>query len=207
MNKILFFAWIILLFSCKTNKNSVTANANTCQTLGTVQDFAGLDGCGLLIVLENGDKLQPAQLPADANALAAGQQIKFNYKVIEDAMSICMAEKAIVELTCLEVISNGGKPIIAECADTKNPFEVDWMDRALDRHNPTQVVKYKYLDGFAYLFKSLPNSYFYDCQGNFLCQTNGNLNDDCHKKYMNTAEGKGKIIWQGEGIWDWIINY
>lgn len=197
MKKIIFFSLFVALFSCKTNKNSVSNNDKNCTTIGTVKDFSGLDGCGLLIVLENGDKLNPAKISSPDFKLKAGQKIKFGYQEMPDMMGTCMSEKAIVEVTCIEEMNADDAAL---CADTKNPFEIGWMDKALDRHNPQQVVKYKTTDGFAYLFKGIPSAYFYDCKGNFICKTNG-ADDDCFKNSVQTA-GKGKIIWQGEGIWD-----
>jgi hypothetical protein len=54
---------------------------------------------------------------------------------------------------------------------------------------------------WAYLFNALPVSYLYDCRGSLLCETNGSNQDECHVKYLNHF-GKGKIIWEGEGVWD-----
>ncbi|MFT4762640.1 MAG: hypothetical protein ACI9XO_000147 [Paraglaciecola sp.] len=197
MKKIIFFSLLIAVFSCKTNQNSVGENGKECSTIGTVKDFSGLDGCGFLIVLENGDKLNPAKISDADFELKAGQKIKFSYKEMPDMTGICMSEKAIVEVICIKEISADDAAL---CADTKNPFEIDWMDKALDRHNPQQVIKYKTRDGFSYLFKGIPLACFYDCKGNFICKTNG-ADDDCFKNNVQTA-GKGKIIWQGEGIWD-----
>ena len=197
MKKIIFFSLLIAFFACKTNKNSVGSSATACDVIGTVKDFSTLDGCGLLIVLQNGDKLNPAKISDTSFKLKAGQKVKFGYKKMSDMMSICMSEKAIVEVTCIEELSADDDEL---CADTKNPFEIAWMDKALDRHNPQQVIKYKTSNGFSYLFKGIPLAYFYDCKGKFICKTNG-ADDACFKNKVMTA-GKGKVIWQGEGIWD-----
>ena len=196
------FVILSLLFSilaCKTNKSSVGSGGNTCNITGTVKDFSSLDGCQLLIALENGDLLNPAKINNPDFELIPDQKIKFAYQLLPDMMSICMSEKAIVEITCIEAISADDAAL---CADTKNPFEIDWMDKALDRHNPQQVIKYKEEEEFVYLFKSIPYGFFYDCQGNFLCKTTGMPDDDCYQKSLKKTDGKGKIIWQGEGIWD-----
>ena len=86
------------------------------------------------------------------------------------------------------------------CFNTENPFAVDWMDRAIDYHNPTQILKFKDGDRWKYLFQSLPDGFLYDCQGNLICVTK-NDHDACHNGQIATL-GRGKIIWEGEGIWD-----
>lgn len=197
MKQIIFLSLFVAMFSCKTNKSSVDSNGKDCDVIGTVKDFSTLDGCGLLIVLENGDKLNPFKINDSNFKLKANQKIKFGYKKLSEMMSICMSERAIIEITCVEELSAGDEEL---CVDTKNPFEVDWMNKALDRHNPQQVLKYKQKDGFVYLFKGIPLAYFYDCRGNFICKTNG-TDDDCFKNEVQNTE-KEKIIWQGEGIWD-----
>lgn len=196
MQKILFLFVLTIVFSCKTKEKSVESNNSECNTVGTVKDFTGLDGCQFLIVLENGDKLNPAKMPASDFQMKDNQKIQFGYKKMKDMMSVCMSEKAIVEITCIEEIGMGNV-----CVDTKNPFEIDWMNKVIDRKNPNQILKYKSDDSWMYFFKSLPNSYLYDCKGNFLCESTGKISEECHTKYLNSL-GKGKVIWQGEGIWD-----
>lgn len=180
------------------NSKQQAAVKGECGEFGIVKDFSDLDGCGLLIELDNGDLLNPAQV-ADSFQLKAGQRISFSYKKLPGMASICMAEKAIVEITCIQRI-NDGTARSADCADTDNPFAIDWMDRAIDVHNPNQVIKYKAGDGWDYLFRGIPMSFLYDCHGKLLCETRSN-HDECYEQYLAHL-GKGKIIWQGEGIWD-----
>lgn len=196
MRILIFVTLVSLMLGCKTK--SMPAESN-CEVVGTVKDFDGLDGCGLLIELANGDLLNPVKLPKGA-LLKDNQAIRFTYSVLEDMAGICMREKAMVEISCLEIMSDS-KPDTTNCADTTNPFAVDWMDKAIDRHNPNQVIKYKFGGLWGYLYKAIPVSYLYDCKGNLLCQTNGDENDECHVTYLNRFS-KGKIIWQGEGVWD-----
>lgn len=55
---------------------------------GTVRDFTGLDGCGKLIVLDNGQVLEPVSLPSNT-LLIDGRRVTINYKIVLRA-SICM---------------------------------------------------------------------------------------------------------------------
>lgn len=90
----------LLLFSfigaCNSSKN---ANTMSCATTGVVKDFSGLDGCGLLIELADGSKLEPAEI-VDNFKLKDGQRIAFDYEELSDMMSICMAGR-IVRITCI----------------------------------------------------------------------------------------------------------
>jgi hypothetical protein len=96
------FLVVLTLFglgACHTSKSSDTG---TCKTQGEVQDFTGLDGCGLLIVTEDGKKLLPGKMSGDVQ-LSAGQKIRFDYRPI-DMMSVCMTEDEIVEITCVVML-------------------------------------------------------------------------------------------------------
>ncbi len=197
MYKITFFIFILIFLNCKSGQNATEGEA-VCNTLGTVADYTGkLDGCKFLIELANGERFNPVKIKDETFELRDGQKIKFGYQELEDMMSVCMAESAFIEITCIEEVKNDQ----SGCIDTNNPFEIDWMNRAIDGHNPNQILKYKSASKWTYLFKGLPNSYLYDCEGNFLCESTGDLTNDCHKEYISKYP-KGKIIWQGEGIWD-----
>ncbi len=198
MSKILIFLFTLLLFSCKTEQKAKPGTPSSCNTVGTVKDFSTLDGCGFLIVLENGDKLNPLKIEVANFVWKDRQKVKFGYKTLADMASNCMAENALVDITCIEEIEG---PVPKECFNISNPFEVDWMNKIIDRHNPNEIVKFHYLDGWGYLLKGEPKSFFYDCQGNLLCETSGDPSDYCHQTYLYKLD-KGELIWQGEGIRD-----
>ena len=193
MRFIIFLLATLPLWSCCSSKK---ANQEECNLHGTVRDFSGLDGCGLLIELDNGDLLNPAVLP-EGVSLRNGQRISFSYKVLPDRVSICMSEKAIVEITCLKEFRSGQ----TGCTDTENPFEVPWMDRAFDLHNPVQILKFTAGQEARYLFRAVGEEWLYDCHGTLVCHGKGNNEDPCRKNEILPL-GKGKIIWQGEGVWD-----
>ena len=98
----LVFLLCCMLFSaCHSGKSS--DGQNSCNSTGEVKDFTGLDGCQLMIVMEDGKKLLPGSILVNDVTLEAGQKIRFDYRPIE-MMSVCMAEDLIVEITCLEVL-------------------------------------------------------------------------------------------------------
>lgn len=95
MKKILFIsAFSLLFFSC--NKSVLEEEA------GTVRDFTGLDGCGLLIVLDNGKNLEPVSIPAGVT-LTDGRRVIVKYRIKNDRVSACMAGY-IVEITSLRYL-------------------------------------------------------------------------------------------------------
>lgn len=100
--KLCILLFCLSFIACKTKHNKTTPDAHTCLHKGKVQDFTGLDGCRLLIVLQDGRRLEPI---SHSETLKDQQTIMFNYEIVEDAMSICMAGK-IVRLTCLEVMAD-----------------------------------------------------------------------------------------------------
>jgi hypothetical protein len=163
--------------------------------MGTVKDFTGLDGCKMLIVLDNGEKLQPVKYNSDEVNIQDGQRIKFAYKEVTDQMSICMSGK-MVEVTCLELIGSpssepppdgtgGIRPIKKECVETLDPFSREWMRGVLNRTDAYQVVRYVYrTDGFAYYFLGPERSMMLDCQGTLICESTGR-DPKCDDKAKN----------------------
>ena len=71
-----------------------------CNNYGHVVDLSGLDGCGLIVETENGQRFEPVNYP---DILAEGQSIIFGYIAL-DAPSICQVGPTI-EFTCLEIIT------------------------------------------------------------------------------------------------------
>lgn len=186
---ILLLSLFVLVTNCKTNKKVATEN---CQTMGTVKDFTGLDGCRLLIVLDNGDKLLPSKVNDENFTLRDGQRIKFDYIELTDMGSMCMAENAIIEITCIELVS--GKPVIPECYDANDPLEVPWMKEVVNTRKPASIQKFKFrTDGWAYLFFVGQEQLLYDCQGTLLCEHKGMGPDQCRSKYLSGK--KGKVIY------------
>ena len=76
----ILFAFLVAISGC---------TKDTFETNGTVQDFTGLDGCTLMIVLDSGERLEPVSIPAGIT-LQAGRRVKVKYKEVQRA-SACMA--------------------------------------------------------------------------------------------------------------------
>lgn len=82
--------------SCKTSQSPLS-----CEFEGEVKDMTGLDGCGLMIVLGNGTRLQPAEIKDTSFQLKAGQKVKVSYTELKDRMSNCMSGK-IARIDCIK---------------------------------------------------------------------------------------------------------
>ncbi|PSL45548.1 hypothetical protein CLV51_104253 [Chitinophaga niastensis] len=84
--------------SCKTTQSSAG-----CKFEGVVKDMSGLDGCGLLIELKDGTRLQPVEFAHPGFTLKAGQAVKLNYTELKDRMSTCMGGK-MARIDCITAI-------------------------------------------------------------------------------------------------------
>lgn len=99
MARLLLIFCLIFGISCQTKR--LGGSTEACSTLGIVKDYSNLDGCGLLIELADGTLLLPASLPENAQ-LKAEQRIQFGYRELNDAVSICMAERKVVDIVCIQ---------------------------------------------------------------------------------------------------------
>ncbi len=119
MNKTFLFSSALIIcalsFSCEEDDNMTTA---TCSTHAIVEDWTGLDGCGFLFKLDNGEYLEPLIVgwcgtppiseeqmddPLANFSLEDGQSVMISYEVTPDMASICM-KGTIVRLTCIEEV-------------------------------------------------------------------------------------------------------
>jgi PKD repeat protein len=74
-----------------------------CSLTGTVKDYTGLDACGLLIVLDNGEALEPAEIVPNF-VLKEGQRVRLSYTELPDRATVCMAGK-VVRIDCIQEIT------------------------------------------------------------------------------------------------------
>jgi hypothetical protein len=89
MKKILLFtALSFLIFSCSKSHEDMTK--------ATIKDYTGLDGCGMVIELENGDEIEPSNLNSFSSSVSItdGQKIWVKYHEIGGA-SICMVGPSV----------------------------------------------------------------------------------------------------------------
>ncbi len=65
-----------------------------------ILDYSGLDGCGWVILLKSGERLEPVNLHQFDIEPADSLPVNLTYTVIKDMMSICMVGK-IVHISCI----------------------------------------------------------------------------------------------------------
>jgi hypothetical protein len=71
---------------------------------GQIVDYTGrLGGCGLIMEMPNGTKLEIQDYPNNF-AIQSGMMVEFDYKVITGAGSVCMVGD-VIEITCIRDIS------------------------------------------------------------------------------------------------------
>ena len=95
MKKFLPVLFVVMSLSFSCNKELDELN-------GTIKDYTGLDGCGLVIVLDNGNTLEPVLLPANTT-LIADRKVSVKYRIAKDRVTNCMAG-LIVEITSLRYL-------------------------------------------------------------------------------------------------------
>lgn len=87
------------LAACKKNDSKPENCAGSCSTPATVRDLTGLDGCGKVLVLRNGKRLEPQGAVWNNFAATDSQQVYISYAPVSGA-SICMVGE-LVELDCI----------------------------------------------------------------------------------------------------------
>ncbi|MEM8906556.1 MAG: hypothetical protein AAGD05_01815 [Bacteroidota bacterium] len=207
MKPLLPFFLLLLLCHCKTKQDAATSPPDTppvpstttaCTTEALVDDLTGLDGCGL-VLLVNGQKWLPTNLADQSVRLEKNQQVVFGYRTIEDGISICMAEDRLIELTCLEVLGKTGgiKPSKRTCSDVQSAMKVDWMKALLQQHRPIRVIKYPFgKNNWVYLYRTKTQRLLYSCQGDLICQVQNGAQNDCTVTLKNLQDGT--IVFQDE---------
>jgi len=195
MHKLLILlSCLFILCASKCGDKMETSN---CSTIGTVKDFTGMDGCQFLIILENGEKLQPMNEGKSKVDWKDGQRIRFDYYETTDHMSICMSGKMVI-VSCLEILekeestvpagTGGVRPMPKKCVETLDPFSKDFLQDALNKTNAYQVIRYTYrTDGWAYYFLGPKKNLMIDCQGTIICEcASRDLKcDDKAKNYLD----------------------
>ena len=103
----LLYVLALLLIGSVTGcaERAASPESPVCEKKATVKDLRGLDGCGYVLVLESGEKLEPVLDEGQPSptlkgiVLRDGMQVTLSYRELNDRGSICMVGN-IVEVTC-----------------------------------------------------------------------------------------------------------
>lgn len=93
MKFLIFLTFLLLIFSACDRTSCENAQA------ATIEDYTGLDGCGLVIKLQNGEVLEPVNLNDFNITPTDGMKVWVKYHEV-GMMSICMVGPT-VEIDCL----------------------------------------------------------------------------------------------------------
>jgi len=149
-----------------------------CDTRGVVRNYTGLSGCTYLIEVAGGDLYLPSSWPDRDNwTWEEGQVIRFSYTELEDMASICMREKKIIEILCLDLYDE------ETCVDTEDPMATEWMRDLMNEMAPNELIKYQYDGKPVYFFHITEccdrESFLYNCEGVRLCVDGGITGGNC----------------------------
>jgi hypothetical protein len=93
MKVLILSTFLLLIFSACDRTSCENAQA------ATIEDYTGLDGCGLVIKLQNGEVLEPVNLNDFNITPTDGMKVWVKYHEV-GMMSICMVGPT-VEIDCL----------------------------------------------------------------------------------------------------------
>ena len=142
---------------------------NRCETLAEVRDYSGLDGCQMLLETDGGNLLLVETIIGGYN-ITLGSRIRFGFEYVEDAVTICMHEDAVIRVTCVqEVRESSGipRPIVCEAYDEVS----EWLYDLAIEYAANYITRVPWSGGrYAYFFETAEGQYLYDCQGYLLCR-------------------------------------
>ena len=186
-------AILISLIACQTNKDLGNSEMNEneeettetmrCLTEGIVVNYEGLNQCGLLIELQDGKLLFPEKLPPGQWDLNNGMVVNLDYTIIEESTNACMAEDAVVELTCLKIIDR-----ISLCAERASRDDLIWINSKIGALRPLSIREYKQNELLYYYFHSSQMNYLYDCEGNFICKVGEREKNECSTRIQTMEQ-------------------
>lgn len=135
--------------ACEAEKRggvkSYTQGACGCtfKYTGRVVDYTGVDGCGLMIELENGKVLEPLKVPTGFD-LQAGHRVELNYRAITTHASACMAGE-LADVVCIRSLNCGPLVITNPITNSKISDEVKILHAQVS--GDCLNVKYSYAGG------------------------------------------------------------
>lgn len=164
--------------------------ANSCETVGEVWNFDGLDGCGLLLQTTQGHLFAVNGLP-QGYVLENGMRIRFGFSYLESEAERCTRQDALIRITCMQVLresSGFDRPFVCQAYDTPTA----WLKVLAQELRANYITRFPWAgERFVYLFETSDGQYLYDCQGLLLCRPKSNC-----LKFIDDFS-LGKLIYEG----------
>lgn len=154
-----------------------------CNETVVALDMSDLDGCGMVLVTGDNKKLLPVNLGEYPITVSNGDKLSVSYTVLEDGMSICMAEDAMIKLTCLERIEVS--PERLDCPKMKDPVDFSWSKKILGEIELRHIERFVTGDGDFYMFRSYGDCRLYKCTGQLICTGTCDKNDECETYFAS----------------------
>ena len=157
-----------------------------CSLYGTVVDYTGLDGCGLLIQLDNGEVLEPQQIVPEFT-LKDGQRVVLSYTEMPSA-SICMVGK-IVRIDCIREIS--------ACRALFWHYDLPWVSSwppiyQFESDSSQQIVSWQWDFGDGTVVKEKSPMHRYEYSGYYTVCLTIFTAEGCSDTYCETAYYEGR---------------
>lgn len=95
MKRVLLSFSLLFSFACEEEKRG-------CDTPAMLLDYAGLDGCGFVLALEDGEVLEMGAFNEEPDfAFKDSMKVNISYEPMDNMASVCMVGP-IVQITCIE---------------------------------------------------------------------------------------------------------
>jgi PKD repeat protein len=170
-----------------------------CSLFGTVVDYTGLDACGLIIQLDNGQMLEPQEIIPEFQ-LKAGQRVKLSYSELPNYASVCMVGK-IVRIDCIEEIP--------QCSATFTHYALPWVSSLppiyqfdCDSSQEVRSWQWDFGDGNM-VFEKSPR-HRYDVSGYYTVCLTVTTVDGCSGTYCESSYFEG--LYSQPGLCDYRLS-
>ena len=96
---LLILTGLLFIISCEDKDETLD-----CDIKATLRDYTGLDGCGFVLVLDNGEVLEMGGFDEEPDfQFNDGMEVSISYEEMQGMATICMVGP-IVRIMCMETI-------------------------------------------------------------------------------------------------------
>lgn len=171
----LFLAFLTLLIctsmSCKTPKAVKEEISPVNGTKATVVDYTGLDGCGIMLMLDDDRLLLPMNDENIVKGLHYGQRVSITFEEVDAMVSICMAENMTAKILTI---------------DLTEKIDLAWLDGIAKKSKPYNINRCNDSEGEFFYVQTGKLATAYSIDGKEICNTPGKAMSDCVRRF-NTS--------------------